>query len=208
MREHWQTISGQIGLDYSENIEAIFDMPTVMDILSRENPNSGGDIQKAKEFLNNPFFRPFLEKRFPCVLTGKIGKYDAAIIPAAGTHSSSSGYYYHTHLHLVFPRKYDFGMSIKKNTFFGRLFRAGKILSHDIEFNKLIAVKAKSNREQVTSFVDNPKLIEAVKQLFVRYPDSSVSDFGVKAKIMDGTPELTEVKSALELMRAVIECFY
>ena len=90
MREHWQTISGQIGLDYSENIEAIFDMPTVMDILSRENPNSGGDIQKAKEFLNNPFFRPFLEKRFPCVLTGKIGKYDAAIIPAAGTHSSSS----------------------------------------------------------------------------------------------------------------------
>jgi hypothetical protein len=206
MKEHWKSIGDGLGLNYSENFDAILDSPILFQLAGKEMGT--GDIEKVKAMLNQPFFRSFFEVRFPCLLNGKIGRFQAFLYPILHTSQNSNVQYYHTHLHMAFTAPYNFGMRIKKSTFFSRLFSGGSIKSFDPEFNGLIKVTAKKNKEQVKAFIENPKLIESGKALFTVCPPTEITDIGVRCEILTGEPDINEVRGLLEGMQKTMECFY
>ncbi|NPV02304.1 MAG: hypothetical protein HPY53_13090 [Brevinematales bacterium] len=206
MKEHWKTLGGGLGLNYSENFDAILDSPILVQLAGKEMGTR--DIEKVKDMLNQPFFRTIFEMRFPCLLNGKIGRFYAFLYPILHTAKNSNVQYFHTHLHLAFNTPYDFDMRIKKSTFFSRLFSGGSIKSFDPEFNRLIKVTAKKNKVQVKAFIENPKLIESASALFTVCPSSEITDTGIRCEILNGEPDISEVRGLLEGMQKTMECFY
>ncbi|OHD53301.1 MAG: hypothetical protein A2014_06410 [Spirochaetes bacterium GWF1_49_6] len=205
MTEYWKKLAEQLEFQYDESIDALIESPVLIQLSGQQYTQQ--NLDRIREMLNQPMFKNFYHEMFPCLLSGQSGKYPVFIYPirfsTQGTESSN----YTVNVMMMFPTHYNFELSIKKSSFFGRLFRTG-IKSHDPEFNSMVTVKAKNNKEQVKTFLENMSLVYAAKDLFRQFPSAEIGDAGVKNSLPAGEPDLHEVKQLLDTMKKVLDCFY
>jgi hypothetical protein len=206
MQEYWKKLGEQLGLKYDDSFSAILESPVLSQLSGQAmNPEN---IEKIKEMLEQPMFKKFYEEMFPCLVSGKFGKYPVFIYPVRFSSQSSTAHNYQTNLNMSFNTRYEFDMQMKKSTFFSRLFSGGSIKSHDPDFNRLITVKAKRNKAQVKTFLENSALTHSMKELITVSPAAVLSDIGVKCMIPSGEPDVRSIKDLLDTMRKVLDCFY
>jgi len=208
MREQWQLLAAELGLEFRPGIDGFLDSPQIRALFARTVV--GGDARKADEIFSNPMMRTLFGKVFTGIVTGNRDGFEVFLIPGASS-SSSNRSHSNVQACLTFARPYELGLDIKAAGFFTRLGQwlspTGVVRVPGEEFERRVSVRAKQ-AGQATALLSDGQLRDKILELYRFSPNFKIDDLGIRYQEPGRILSADRARAVLDLMTATARTFH
>lgn len=175
--ESWRQVAEIIGLNYSEEFDALFDNPIYHRIL-REKFNVSNPDQ-AKKLLDHPMFKKIASYLDIFIIYGPYKNHHFVIIP----HQAGEGGAYRIDVSLLFQYALPESFEIRaKNVLdnFINLFSRSKNFSfrHDADLNRMLTIRSGS-KVLLNNLFTNYALAQDLKEMFHNSKNFEVNEYRI-----------------------------
>jgi len=203
IKEQWQNLAGELGLEFKPGIEAFLELPEaatriILDEFGTDKP------VPAAEILHNPLVKAFLAKVFMGVVTGEYRGYTVHLFRGSRG-SSRTGQVHAVNISMLFNQPKKNGLNIYGEGFFSRLgkklFGVQDLESCNPELDKLVMIKAE-NVPQVQMTMTDPRVQQALVELYSYSTEFQITDPGIRYRISG--EEIIDRATAMEVLDLMV----
>lgn len=177
-RQRWTELAEDLGLTFKPGVRGMLESK----IAGRIAAQQGHDPEQIAKVMQNPLIMGVLERVFLGVAMGSYRDYEFFVYRNSRSTSSTTSASYSVHVQLFFPEPAELGLSIYRESFWGKVGKflgAQDLQTGNAKLDPLVMIKA-ADQDRAQHMLGDDSLQGALLDLFEDSDGFEVDDDGIE----------------------------